>query len=121
MSEDEQEVYRKVHRENCLIYEPKGEWSKTHITSFHSNYFDNSSTYAIKPDYQPEPEYMDLEIELKGGHLGCWITQTEWQPIHTFVSLSNFEGFYLRGSDNVEVRPEWVARYYPKVYVRLGK
>jgi hypothetical protein len=114
MSPEEQELLRKANTSNCLFYNPGGNW----LTIRCDMDFDRDRTYAIKPDYQPEPEYVDLEIvEGKDGFLGVYnkepipMTNFPFVHIHCLLSLPNFKGFYIKGSDNVEVEPQWVARH----------
>jgi hypothetical protein len=60
MKPEEQKVYRKVGKKNCIFYNSGGNWLEA------INYGDNFSrnfTYAIKPDYQPEPEYDDYKLD----------------------------------------------------------
>ena len=57
MTPEEQECFRKIGKENCYIYTSEGTWA----CPYQSPGFANKWTYAIKPDYQPEPEFVDLE------------------------------------------------------------
>lgn len=50
----EQKCLRKINRNGCMYYGSAGwEYKKADDT------FTNWQTYAIKPDYQPEPKYRD--------------------------------------------------------------
>ena len=55
MSKEEQECYEKVAPENCLYYSHSNSWKAVWA-------FNDHQTFAIKPDYQPEPETEDIEI-----------------------------------------------------------
>ena len=67
-SPEEQEVYRKAGKKNCLTYDIQNRWVDEHEDMCT---FWNHETYAIKPDYKPEPEFVDLEIEMcSGGFFG---------------------------------------------------
>ena len=96
MKPEEQEVYRKMTKGNCIFYTSGGQWSDTIGEIFLSNH-----TYAIKPDYQPEPEYVDLEIVTAFSWLGIWRIGSgieglpyDFIHLHCLPSLPNFEGFY---------------------------
>ena len=123
MKNEERECFRKVGYDNCLRYVAKDSWTKS---STH-DLFSNITTYAIKPDYQPEPEYVDLEITEEKGLLGvragfhCVTLIYEFTHLHCLPSLPNFEGFYLKDSADVEVRPEWVSRHHPNVKAKFRK
>ena len=104
MSPEEQDIYESAGPQNCLIlcqlgHNPRDyEWCNNEM-DFLAGY----RTYAIKPDYQPEPEFVDLEI-VKELHtfgkkclivLGCICTEEDiFIPLHELPSLPNFEGFY---------------------------
>lgn len=57
---EEQECFKKVGKKNCLVHNPD-EQNPWHKPSSDCS-FARDSTYAIKPDYQPEP---DLEAKNK--------------------------------------------------------
>jgi len=86
---EEQECFRKVGKENCLHFDCS--W----IVPTATHWFP-ASTYAIKPDYQPEPEYRDWVIiyHSVSGFLGCSMSRG-WMNLHELPSLPNFEGFYM--------------------------
>ena len=128
MAPEEQECFRKVKRYNCVCFAESIVW-----ISCSGGIFANVETYAIKPkpDYQPESEFVDLEIAehaqgiVQIWWLGVWKDKHEFLPydfthLHYLPSLPKFEGFYLKDSDSVEVRPEWVARNHPNVIARFG-
>ena len=54
MTLEEQECFRKVGKENLLVYHSDDTWNLSICDSFSGNI-----TYAIKPNYQPEPAYKD--------------------------------------------------------------
>ncbi|MHC4324087.1 MAG: hypothetical protein ACYSUX_07425 [Planctomycetota bacterium] len=107
MSEEEREVYRKAGRENCDLYGINGNWIDDKMRVFY-----NHETYAIKPDYQSEPEYVDLEIKKyeQSKQLGCkikWLGVFDrdapfelphyFTHLHCLPSLENFEKFWIYG------------------------
>ena len=66
-----------------------------------------SATYAIKPDYKPEPEFVDLEIRVKSDGTWRWLGvpdcagNYDWLPhhfthLHCLPSLPNFAGFFWK-------------------------
>lgn len=60
LATDEQECIKKVGKSNCIIYDGAiSGWTTHHITE---SVFCTTRTYAIKPDYQPEPEETDSLI-----------------------------------------------------------
>jgi hypothetical protein len=116
MTPEEQECFKEVGKKNCVWY--GAEWMK--VTGSH---FASDCTYAIKPDYAPEPEYDDLEI-VEIPHtfgkknlvvLGCIYTagierygDDNWVDysgedifitIYELSSLPNFEGFWDEDDD----------------------
>jgi hypothetical protein len=110
MSPEEQECYWRVGSQNCLKYNGVGGsgtgWIE--IQEEVSFYYDNQ-TYAIKPDYQPEPEFEDYEIKL---HLApvynttrvvemlcVRIDERTAYQLHELPSLPNFEGFWDKEDD----------------------
>ena len=111
MAPEEQECYRKVGPENCLYYSSDGSWGETMG-------FCGGQTFAIKPDYQPEPEYVDKEIGEYNDMLACYINDS-WLLLYEVMFLPGFAGFYLK--EDVEVRPEWVARYFPNVIAKFRR
>jgi len=122
MKPEEQECFKKAGKVNCSHYNGD-EWDPVCLGLFNRN-----STYAIKPDYKPEPEYKDIEITQQGNWLGItrpWAWDYSRFPfdfthLHCLPSLPNFEGFYLTSGDKqTEVRPEWVSRHFPNVIARF--
>ena len=103
MSPEEQEVLEKVGISNRLVLCHSG-WDGDlfPIRGKQRIHY----TYAIKPDYQPEPEFVDLEIVRHAEGtveqtwwLGVWADKRAEIPnafthIHCLPSLPNFEGFW---------------------------
>ena len=91
LTPEEQECFRKVSKGNCLyVSDMMKKWYQAPL----AGEFCYGCTYRIKPDYQPEPEFVDLEIILlkKRGKLGCSI-DNYWHDLHELPSLPNFVGF----------------------------
>ena len=94
MTREEQACFEKVGKKNCLYYSVAG-WDGAE-----TDFFVNISTYAIKPDYQPEPEYWDCEIERIGRLLmvrpldGMGDILTGPTAIHKLPSLPDFHSFW---------------------------
>jgi len=95
---EEQECFRKVGKENCLHFDCS--W----IVPTATHWFP-ASTYAIKPDYQPEPEFVDLEIEVQPSNIGKYVydrlgctlypeTRDDFVTIDCLPSLPNFKEFW---------------------------
>ena len=112
-----QECLKKVGIRNCFVYCVQNEWRSIDIDGVT---FDTTRTYAIKPGYKPGPEPVPVDLEIvegKDGFLGVYnkepipMTNFPFVHIHCLLSLPNFKGFYIKGSDNVEVEPQWVARH----------
>ena len=124
MTPIEQDVYKKVGKENCVYFlGDKGCWDWRETSG---DKFSSQIEYAIKPNYKPEPEYVDLEIVQEGYFLGIRQKKGmypampfDFTHLHCLLGMPKFWGFYL--ADNVEVRPEWVGRYFPKVNARFKK
>ena len=109
---EEQECLRKIGIKNCLYYSsgipnwqiPAG--------------FANGQTYRIKPDYKPEPEYVDLEIILHNAPvyhqarvvkmLCVRIDENTMYQLHELPSLPGFRGFWFGA--------EWVS--YDRVAIK---
>ena len=102
MSSEERECFKKVGKKNCLCFHG-GQWGGPNNSNDCFNY---QFTYAIKPDYQPEPEFVDLEIVRHAEGtveqtwwLGVWADKRAELPhafthLHCLPSLPNFEGFW---------------------------
>ena len=122
MTPEEQECYKKVGKRNCLSFTNIG-WSSILIHQF-SDYI----TYVIKPDYQPEREFVDLEVVEEKNCLGvrgtkelsAYFTQS-FTTLDCLMSLSNFRKFcYEGGIDNLYVEDIATLIYEGKqVYARF--
>ena len=121
---EEQECYGNVGRENCLVYYESG-WSST--PGLHG--FSNLYTYAIKPKYQPEPEFVDLEIVQNTDRADKWLgvhgallASYDFVDLHCLPSLPKFVGFHY--DKETTARLEDVANLMDlkeTVYARLRK
>jgi len=96
MSPEEQECFRKANNDNAVIMYVSTEGNKAEWHSGKCKFDCPDYTYAIKPDYQPEPEYRDWVIiyHSVSGFLGCSMSRG-WMNLHELPSLPNFEGFYM--------------------------
>jgi len=99
MTPEEQECFRKVGIKSCETYN-QAYWQQAVGGCMFE--YDQDCTYAIKPDYQPEPEYVDWEI-VKGNDnfLGIHRRIFNDPPIpfsfthlHCVPSLSGFNCFW---------------------------
>jgi hypothetical protein len=98
MMPEEQECFRKAGAKNCLKFFSDSGWGKCEHLEW------DAFTYAIKPDYQPEPEFVDLEIkkDTRGNRwLGVEKTDkidfgipADFLSLHCLPSLPNFERFW---------------------------
>jgi hypothetical protein len=92
-------------------------------------------TFALKPDYQPEPEYVDLEIKQEGHRLAVHSVHPfpvhyyhfmphNFTPLHCLPSLPNFEGFWVN-SPSTPCSFEYISRTIRNgkktVYARFRK
>ena len=123
---EEQECFKNVRKINCLWYHGSGvnDWGSD---SGAFSKFDNQTTYAIKPDYKPEPEYVDLEIVENGNWLGIVLTDTNKVPLtivpyvftklYELPSLPNFEQFY----QSFGGKPCYVSTNYVAKFISEGK
>ena len=135
MTLEEQECFRKVGAINCLFYNYRGKWET--LTADTANFM-NCNTYAINPDYYPEPEYVDYLIEIceevkcEEGHFLGVKKKLDNSPIlpheHTYLyalpSLPNFAGFWIGSTNLFKIAYEEVAGkvYQGKtVYARFRK
>jgi len=97
LSPEEQECFEKVGCKNCLYYDSGKKWHERTVNPF----FD-VSTYRIKPDYKPKPEFVDLEIIIVGGWLGVQIPGPGFPielpyiftHLHCLPSLQGFQCFW---------------------------
>lgn len=103
MSKEERELYKKVGARNCVRYSSVlGTCGWYDAFDFYEQF-----SYAIKPDYQAEPEYEDVEIKQSEpfGVLGITI-DGQFHALHEIPSMPNFRGFISCG---VEIPMEEVA------------
>ncbi|MCJ7828435.1 MAG: hypothetical protein MUP81_01685 [Dehalococcoidia bacterium] len=112
MRPEERGCLKKAGPKNCLVYSNDEQWRWKQALVFN-----DALTYAITPEYQPEPELMGLEIIKEDNRLGIFEDNT-FIPIYCLLGWPNFEGFYLKGKDT-EVDLENVARYMPNVVARF--
>ena len=127
MLPEEQECFKEVGERNCLFYTNLNRWSGQ------EHGFANSVTYAIRPNYQPEPEFQDVEIIQQGNWLGItrpWAEDYSRFPfdfthLHCLPSLPGFRGFLRPGHDrDISIDFEEVANFIDrkqKVFVRFRK
>lgn len=124
MTPEEQECFEKVGKKNCIYLLTNEENEDSWMDGKYSHkVFKGDTTYAIKPDYQPEPEYVDLEIERCSDSegivwLGAWseehIKPSEkgmklpypFTHLHCLPSLPGFDGFEVDGNT---IPTEYVA------------
>ena len=130
MTPEERECLMKIGRANCEYYTNTYNW-----TTIGNRDFSQSVTYAIKPDYQPEPEFEDVEIkEFTTNRLGiiyrqkCFTNPNSIMiPIHELPSLPNFKDFRyetVKGNKWCFTNDGLVATYRAKgktVYARFRK
>lgn len=119
-----EETLKNAGKEN-LLYHDLPEWRAKKEARFFSY-----STYILKPDYQPEPEYVNLEIELEDGFYGAW-RERELLPcifthLHCLPCLPGFHGFW--GDENPKCEDDLACQYVgreiekgKKVYARFRK
>ncbi|MBE3035722.1 MAG: hypothetical protein IMZ70_01360 [Candidatus Atribacteria bacterium] len=70
----------------------------------------NIITYAIKPDYKPEPEVVDLEIVQNTdradkwlGVYGALLASYDFVELHCLPSLPGFKGFWHKGPNDSNI------------------
>ena len=95
MSPEEKECFIEVGPENCLFYSKGDGWSPAAKSS--ADVFYPCFTYAIKPDYHPEPEFIDLPIVVHEGRLCVFIVPAGYSQIQDLLCLPNFHGFFWGG------------------------
>lgn len=126
-TKEEQRVFYRVGYDNCECYCQQSvnpvQWSKVYA-------FAAEFTYRIKPDYQSEPEYVDLEIVKRISTIGCSafaLLGCEYAgifiPLHYLLSLPNFVCFkYAEGTARISIK--YVAGLVyegKKVYARMRR
>ena len=105
-----QECFKKVGKKNCIGYLAEG-WIDA--APYQYKRFSQGTTYAIKLDYKPEPEYeyVDVEIVEFEQHSGKWLgVPSEFLPyqfthLHCLPSLPNFVGFWCNPDRNIPYLP----------------
>ena len=104
LSIEEKACFEKVGKENCLCYSESG-WQEVGIGTFLK-----SMIYAIKSDYQPEPEYVGLEIVKCEQDSGEWLgvhsdgfsfLPYQFTHLHCLPSLPSFVGFYYERAGGI--------------------
>jgi hypothetical protein len=113
-SKDEQDCFQWVGRDNLLVFWP----DKWHDAANDTHTMNPHLAYRIKPDYQPQPETVDLLV-VSALHtfgkkcltvLGCICTDEDiFIPLHELPSLPGFRGFWL------------ITQHEPGVRIRLDK
>lgn len=103
---EEQEVFKKATRRNCLIYIETDTWR---LPSRVDSFFAKDRTYILKPDYEPEPEYVDIEVVLHNKRLRCDVPFDEWTSIEHLMSLEKFIRFFQVGLAEYSVPLEKVS------------
>jgi hypothetical protein len=110
MSEEERELYKKVGARNCVRYS-----SVLSICGWYDAFdFCERFSYAIKSDYQPEPEYEDVEI-VNTGRLGIYTPKGRWTNLHEIPSMPNFD-IFVYGMNHAECKYQNIAKE-----IRSGK
>lgn len=84
MTPEEKECYKKATLSNCLVF-ANVEWYQAFGNGLRQ--FDVNYTYAIKPDYQPELEFIKCKIEEYDGYIGIWTENTLLKFPHNFIHL----------------------------------
>lgn len=115
MTKEEQECLRN-HNAYC-------QWLMTNLSwqdkLANDSSFCNTDIYRIKPDYQPEPEYVDIQVVRCEQWLGVsksglplpmgFILPHEFTHLHCLPSLPGFRGFWL------------ITQHEPGIRIRLDK
>ena len=125
-SNEERATFESVGANNCRVYNFNG-WGNS-LNTPHK--FSCQLAYQIKSDYQPEPEYADLEITTdckEGIGLGvhsCFQCQLprRWMAIHELPSLPGFRGFLDDKGSTLQIT--WIAERISrgqKVIARFDK
>ena len=126
LSTEEQEVFKKVGSENCLVRHQIIWRALPSDAKFYHNF-----TYRIRSDYQPEPEYIDLEVIENFGWLGVESAELpepscQFTHIQRLPSLPGFVCFWWE--DEKERRETRIIgevanqrRHEKKVYARIEK
>lgn len=88
-TEEEQRILNKAGCEGIWMLDSAGMWGTP--TRKPSAYI--GQCYVLKSDYQPKPEYTDIEIKYCGTLLIA-----DNLAIHNLVSRRNFVGFYRKST-----------------------
>lgn len=102
---DEQQIFEKVGRENCFCIDGI-EYNPNQLKGVP---FDQYKCYAIKPDYQPKPEYKDVPIKEEGRFLGIFQNDTDiklaWHfvHLHCIPSMPNFVEFCVDNGEGMKI------------------
>jgi hypothetical protein len=111
MTQEERDCFKKVGKGNCVYFSSSNGWFGCIEDScgFMIEY-----TYAIKPDYQPEPEYVDLGIYHNTAYkyLGADL-EDGYYFIQNLSGLPNFEGFYINKYS------DWTPAEYQRISHRI--
>ena len=133
MSDEEQECFKKIKEKNCIKYNGCAGRDAVWMQAYS---FCSTDTYAIKPDYETDPDYEDFEIKtFSTKRLGISYRQKCFSnpnsimiPLHELPSLPNFEEFWTNSGDSERLRrlllAEHVAREIAQsktVYARLRR
>ena len=97
MTKEEQDCFKNAGSLNCIFYNPGGNWFMLRADMD----FARDRTYAIKPDYKPEPKFVDLEVVTSGGFLGVVKPSNDsadlpfiFTHLHCLPSLPGFKEFW---------------------------
>jgi len=122
LSKEKQIICEIAGKKNCSLYTCDG-WVKPS-----SGAFSRSTAYILKPDYQPDPEYVDLEIDIEDVFYGVWRTDDSaflpypFTSLHCLPSLPGFYRFFLEDAQTLHL--EHIAERIhngAKVYARFRK
>jgi hypothetical protein len=112
MTLEEQKCFEKTGKENCLYYSGYNGWRLIGGVKFYKEY-----TYAIKSDYQPEPEFVKIRIyKSNDDFLGIYKENAYIQLPHNFVhlhcipSMPNFDHFEREDKNSLKVAFEDISR-----------
>lgn len=126
MTAEEQKCYKKTTKGNCEIY-IYPDWVPQ--TPPNHTSFNFGDTYAIVPDYQPEPEYVDLEIVQNSdrpdkwlGVHGALLASYDFCDLHCLPSLPNFKCFWYENKCRLSYEDvSAIISEKKKVYARFRK
>ncbi len=122
LSKEEQGILTEAGRYNCLYYDWRNTWIEWHENTLYSN-----NTYILKPDYRPEPEYVEIEVVVVGNGvlmLKRPSPNARYQEISNIVGDKDFHEFKDNKTGvctkNPGSVPAW-KREGHKVYARFVK